>query len=289
MAKVYYALIASFFSLQVHGASCCGGGQSASSLISGDHLQEWTLATLLRSDIGQTNNNGQALMDAESNKDQTWTTSTEYKKLLYPRFQSNIGLTFTQKEAKRLGKYESSGGFGDLGSGIFYETLTNYSYEALLPRLFLGVKIIFPLGESSFNSKKELRTDIRGTGFYKIDLPLIAIKNNWKFSITPQYLPAQKNLSSTYAFTSVGTYTYSINDQIDLATTLQWSYLAKKKFYFQTLVPGQYWDITISPSWMITPETSVSLSYNDSTLIGKNRNSALYRSLSLGITMSELL
>lgn len=289
MAKIYYTLITLLLSTNVYAASCCGGGQSASSLIIGDHLQEWTFLTLFRSDIGQTNNNGQALMDADENKDQTFTTSVEYKKLFGERAQGNMSLNFTQKESKRLGKNETSSGLGDLGIGTFYEAVTNYSYNEWLPRLFIGVKLIIPFGENNFNSKKELRTDIRGAGFYKLDAPLVAVKNNWKLSATPQYLPKQKNLVPTYAFTTAGSYTYSLNDKFDFSTTLQWNYLASKKYQSQNLLAGQYWDITLAPMWMLTKTTSVNLSYTDSTLLGKSRNSTLYRSASLGITWSELL
>lgn len=289
MAKIYYTLITLLLSSNLYAASCCGGGSSASSLIVGDHLQEWTFSTLLRSDIGQTNNNGQALMDTDDNKDQTFTTSVEYKKLFGERTQANMSLNFTQKESKRLGKNETSSGLGDLSVGSFYEAVTNYSYNEWLPRLFVGAKFIIPFGENNFNSKRELRTDIRGTGFYKLDLPIVAVKNEWKLSATPQYLPKQKNLSSTYAFTTAGSYTYSFNDEFDFSTTLQWNYLAEKKYQSQTLVPGQYWDITLAPMWMFTKTTSVNLSYTDSTLLGKSRNSALYRSVSLGMTWSELL
>lgn len=289
MAKIYYTLITLLLSSNLYAASCCGGGSSASSLIVGDHLQEWTFSTLLRSDIGQTNNNGQALMDGDDNKDQTFTTSAEYKKLFGERAQANMSLNFTQKESKRLGKNETSSGLGDLSVGSFYEAVTNYSYNEWLPRLFVGAKFIIPFGENNFNSKRELRTDIRGTGFYKLDIPFVAVKNEWKFSATPQYLPKQKNLSSTYAFTTAGSYTYSFNDEFDFSTTLQWNYLAEKKYQSQTLVSGQYWDITLAPMWMFTKTTSVNLSYTDSTLLGKSRNAALYRSVSLGMTWSELL
>ena len=289
MAKIYYTLIIFLFCANLYAASCCGGGSSASSLIVGDHLQEWTFSTLLRSDIGQTNNNGQALIDGEDNKDQTFTTSVEYKKLFGERTQANISLNFTQKESKRLGKNETSSGLGDLSVGTFYEAITNYSYNEWLPRLFIGAKLIVPFGENNFNSKRELRTDIRGTGFYKIDVPIVAVKNEWKFSVTPQYLPTQKNLTSTYAFTTAGSYTYSFNDEFDFSTTLQWSYLAEKKYQSQTLVPGQYWDITLAPMLMFTKTTSVNLSYTDSSLLGKSRNSALYRSIAVGMTWSELL
>jgi hypothetical protein len=289
MAKIYYTLITLLFCTNLYAASCCGGGSSASSLIVGDHLQEWTFSTLLRSDIGQTNNNGQALMDSDDNKDQTFTTSVEYKKLFGERAQANMSLNFTQKESERLGKNETSSGLGDLGLGAFYEAVTNYSYNEWLPRLFVGAKFIIPFGENNFNSKKELRTDIRGTGFYKLDIPFVAVKNEWKLSATPQYLPKQKNLSSTYAFTTAGSYTYSFNDEFDFSTTLQWNYLADKKYQSQNLVSGQYWDITLAPMWMFTKTTSVNLSYTDSTLLGKSRNSALYRSVSVGMTWSELL
>lgn len=289
MAKIYYTLVTIFLCTQLHAASCCGGGQSASSLIIGDHLQELSFSTLLRSDIGQTNSSGQALMDSSDNKDQTLTASIEYKSLFNSRLQYNIGLTYTQKESKRLRKSEESKGLGDLGIGIFYEALTNYSYDAWLPKLFIGLKQLVPLGKNNFNSKKEFRTDVRGTGFYKLDLPIVAAKNKWKFSMTPQYLPEQKYLSTTYAFSAASTYTHSFNEKLDLSLTLQWSYLAEKKFQTQILVSGQYWDLTLSPSWVLNKTTSINFNYSDSTLIGKSRNSALYRTFSLGMTLSELL
>lgn len=270
-------------------ASCCGGGQSASSLILGDRLQEWTASTLYRSDLGQSNNDGKALFDGDNNRDQTLTYSLEYKKLFTDRFQSNISVNFIQKESKRLGKKESNSGFGDLGLGAFYEAFTNYNYSSWKPRAFIGIKLIAPFGENNFNSKKELRTDIRGTGFYKIDLPAVLVRDVWKFSLTPQYLPGQKNLDSTYAFATAGTYTHAFNDAFDISATFQWSYLAKKTYKSQTLVAGQYWEVSLSPAWTITPTTSLNLNYSDSTLIGINRNSALYRSVALGMTWAELL
>lgn len=289
MAKIYSVIIGMLLMGETYAASCCGGGQSASSLMIADHEQEWTVSTVLRSDIGQTNNNGQALMDGANNKDQTFTSSVEYKKLLTSRLQANTNISFVQKESSRLGKKESSEGLGDLALGGFYEVLTNYSYRPLQPRIFSGLKFVIPFGDNNFNSKKELRTDLRGTGYYKIDLPTAFVINAWKFSLTPQYFPAQKYLDPTYAFATAGTYTYSFNDQFDLSSTLQWSYLAKKRHQNQTLVSGQYWEVSISPAWMITKSTALNLSYSDSTLIGKSRNSALYRSVSLGMTWSELL
>ena len=289
MAKIYSSLILFLFSNLTYAASCCGGGQSASSVMIADHLQEWTISTNFRDDLGQTNNEGLALMDGEENKDQTFTSAIEYKKLLSARTQGNVSVNYIQKEAKRLGKNETNGGFGDLALGSFYEALTNYNYIPLAPRIFTGIKIIIPFGENNFNSKKELRTDIRGTGFYKIDLPIVGVVNAWKFSISPQYLPDQKNLSSTYAFATAGTYTYSVTEEIDISGTLQWSYLAKKKYQNQSLIAGQYWEVSISPSWMLSKNNSLNLNYSDSTLLGISRNSALYRSVSLGMTWSELL
>lgn len=290
MAKIYYALILTLvIHIDVHAASCCGGGSSASTLIIADHLQEWTLSTQFRSDIGQSNNDGKALMDASSNQDHTSTTNLEYKKQLTSRFQGNFGLTFIHKNSKRLGKEESSSGFGDLGLGSFYELLTNYNYSELNPRLFAGLKFIVPFGDNNFNSNKELRTDIRGSGFYKIDVPVVLVIEQWKFSLSPQYLPKQKELSSTYAFTTAGSYTYAFNDQFDLSMTVQWSYLATKKFQNLRVLVGQYWELSLAPSWILSPTASINLNYSDSSLIGKNRNSAIYRSLALGLTVSELL
>lgn len=289
MAKIYRALVLFLISTKAFSASCCGGGQSASSLMIADHLQEWTFSTLLRSDIGQTNNDGKAMMDDDANKDQTFTTSLEYKTLFTDRFQGNLSLSYVQKHAKRLGKNEKDAGLGDLGFGAFYEALTNYNYNAWTPRLFVGAKFIIPFGENNFNSKGSLRTDIRGTGFYKLDLPVVMVHGNFKGSLTPQYLPKQKYLNSTYAMSAAGTYTYSLTTEIDISSGLQWNYLAKKQYQKETLVPGQYWEVSLSPSWMFQKNASLNLNYSDSTLLGKSRNSALYRSFSLGMTWSELI
>jgi hypothetical protein len=242
MAKNLYTLIILFFMHDLHAASCCGGGSSASSLIIGDHLQEWTLADQYRSDIGQTNNDGGAMMDADDNSDHTNTLSLEFKRMFTPKAQGNLSLKF-----------------------------------------------IIPFGENNFNSNKELRTDIRGSGFYKIDVPIVLVKNEWKFSATPQYLPSQKNLSHTYAFTTAGSYSYSFNDKFDLTSTVQWSYQAHKTYLKQNLVSSQYWDLSLSPAWFFTPGKSLNLTYSDSSLLGKSRNSAIYRAISLGMTWAVLL
>jgi hypothetical protein len=289
MAKNLYTLIILFFMHDLHAASCCGGGSSASSLIIGDHLQEWTLADQYRSDIGQTNNDGGAMMDADDNSDHTNTLSLEFKRMFTPKAQGNLSLTYIFKDSERLGKNESSSGLGDIGLGGFYEVLTNYNYNELNARLFAGIKFIIPFGENNFNSNKELRTDIRGSGFYKIDVPIVLVKNEWKFSATPQYLPSQKNLSHTYAFTTAGSYSYSFNDKFDLTSTVQWSYQAHKTYLKQNLVSSQYWDLSLSPAWFFTPGKSLNLTYSDSSLLGKSRNSAIYRAISLGMTWAVLL
>ena len=97
MGKSYYALIFILLTKNALAASCCGGGQSASSLILGDRMQEWTLSTILRSDIGQTNNEGESLLDGKNNRDQTFTNALEYKKLFTSRLQSNISINFIKK------------------------------------------------------------------------------------------------------------------------------------------------------------------------------------------------
>lgn len=289
MAKIYSAVIFLLFSANAFSASCCGGGQSAASLIIADHLQEWTFSTLLRRDIGQTNNDGKALMDDDNNRDQTLTASLEYKKLFKDRFQGNVGLSFTEKNAKRLGKKEKDTGLGDFSLGVFYEAITNYTYSTWAPRLFLGAKITVPFGENNFNSEKNLRTDIRGSGFYKIDLPIVMVRGDFKGSLAPQYFPKQKYLNSTYGFSTAGTYTYSLSSEIDFSSTLQWNYLAKKKHQGQSLIASQFWEVSLSPSWAFQKDVSLNLNYSDSTLLGKSRNSALYRSVSIGMTWSELI
>lgn len=288
MAKIYSALIFFLISINANAASCCGGGQAAASVMIADHLQEWTYSTVLRSDIGQTNNEGQSMMD-EENTDQTFTNTIEYKRLFTDRFQGNISLNFIQKESKRLGKNEKSSGLGDFDFGVFYEALTNYSYTEWSPRVFVGTKFIIPFGENNFNSKNNLRTDIRGTGFYKIDLPVVLVISDFKASITPQYIPEQKYLNSAYAFSTSASYTYSMITDFDITSTLQWNYIGQKKHHDLSLVASQYWEISLSPSWNFRPDASVNLNYSDSTLLGKSRNSALYRSVSLGVTLSELL
>lgn len=289
MAKIYSALIFLFFSRNIYAASCCGGGQAAASVIIADHLQEWTFTNNFRADIGQTNNDAMALMDGDENKDHTFTSTVEYKKLITSRLQGNTNISFVQKKSERLGKNESNSGLGDLALGAFYEVLTNYSYIPLQPRIFTGLKFIIPFGKNSFNSKKELRTDIRGTGFYKFDLPIVAAVGAWKFSISPQYFPKQKSLSPTYAFATAASYTYSLTDKIDISATTQWSYLAKKRNKEKNLIAGQYWELSLSPTLMISKSNSLNLNYSDSTILGKSRNSALYRSVSLGMTWAELL
>jgi hypothetical protein len=289
MAKVLFALILLSLTSILQAASCCGGGSSASSLIVGDHLQEWTLSGLYRSDIGQTNNDGMAMMDAEDNRDHTFTESLDYKRLLADRAQGNLSATYVLKNSKRLGKEESSSGFGDVGIGGFYEAITNYNYNKWNSRIFLGAKFIIPFGENSFSSNKDLRTDIRGSGFYKIDVPLVFTKDEFKFSLTPEYLPSQKNLSHTYAFASAGSYTYSFDDRFDITTTIQWSYLARKTYLNQNIISGQYWELSLSPAWFFAADKSLNLTYSDSSLLGKSRNSAIYRAFALGLTWSDLL
>lgn len=289
MAKISLSLIIYFYSNIAIAASCCGGGQAASSVMTADHLQEWTVSTNFRHDLGQTNNDGQALMDSEQNTDQTFTNAIEYKKLISERVQANMGVTYVKKVVRRLGKNETNSGFGDLTMGPFYEALTNYNYIPFAPRIFVGMKLSIPFGKNNFNSQQELRTDIRGTGFYKLDVPIVALKDAWKFSLSPQYIPKQKNLNSTYVFTTAGSYTYSISEEVEFSGTLQWSYLAKKTYQQQSIIAGQYWEVSLSPSWMFSKSNSLNLNYIDSTLLGKSRNSALYRSLSLGMTWSELL
>jgi hypothetical protein len=76
---------------------------------------------------------------------------------------------------------------------------------------------------------------------------------------------------------------------ISIGTVFTWSYQQAKEFSgtIHTFSQSEYfWELNFFVNWTISREQALGLSYSDSTLIGKNINSPLYRNVALTFTKS---
>ena len=293
MKKIILFFFVIFLPLSTYGASCCGGGSSSSAIITGDTQQELTLGYSYRNDIGQTDNNGLATLHNSSIIDQQFLYTFQLARMFFDRFQSSLKIGVTTKEIDKQKRAEKNSGLQDIEVQSSYEFMPEYTYSPIKPRGFSYLKFAIPMSKSLYDSTSPVFSDVRGTGQFSVAPGLFFIKKltalSLKSGVEYQYYLGKQysefKLDDYYKFiVPFGiSYPFSLYP-VTLSATSTWNYQSPKKLNgsIQSRSASEYfWDLNISTSLHLANLTSFTLAYSDSTLIGKNINSPLYRIIGL--------
>lgn len=294
-------LIALVFSMHAHASSCCGGGSSSSMIITGDNAQEFNLGYSYRNDLGQTDRDGWATLHDGRTKDQQTALNLQYQRLLEDQFQLGGKISLVNKSLRKQGRVERKSGLGDLDLQGTYEFLPERTYSLLKPRGFLYTKVGIPNSRSLYDSKSVVFSDVRGAGLYNVSLGTFFLK---RFSVTTLKagMEVQHLFGRTFPEGKLGDYnkvivplgaTYAFDPvPLSLGINSTWNYQTKKKFNgaISSFTEKEYfWETGTFLNWSLNREETWGISYSDSTLVGKNINSPLYRSFALNYTHATAL
>ena len=274
-------------------ASCCGGGSSSSVIITGDNQQELSLGYSYRNDIGQTDNQALASLNDNSIKDHQFLYSLQFARMLFDRFQTSIKMGVTSKELDKQHRIEKKSGLQDIELQSTYEFMPEYTYSKYKPRGFGYLKLSVPMSKSLYDSESQLFSDVRGSGLYSLAPGLFFLKKisalSLKSGFEYQYYFGKRfsdsTLSDYYKLVIPFGASYVLDQHpVVLSITSTWNYQTSKNLvgFIQSESPSEYfWDLNLSSTYRLSDAAGISLSYSDSSLIGKSVNSPLYRIIGL--------
>jgi hypothetical protein len=296
MKKIFLALLFLVFHNDLFAASCCGSGASSSLIIIGDNIQEYSLGFSYRNDLGQTDNKGWASFHGADVVDSQSAFNFQLQRQANDRYQFAIKSAIIQKNIKKQNRKEVNQGMGDVDLQATFEFLPEFTYSVWKPRGFVYMKTTIPMSQSLYDSSSSIFSDVRGSGLYSLSMGTFFIKHisNITFKTTLEW---QHFLAKDFAQMSLKSYdklfvplgmSYAFDPSpFAFGLGASWSYQAPKKFsgsISATSNEEYFWDFNTFINWTISREHSLGLSYSDTTLIGKNINSSLYRSLALSYT-----
>lgn len=303
MKKYFIIYILIIFSLKVNASSCCGGGSSSSMIITSDNQKEFSFGIAHRSDIGQTNNSAQSTFNNDQIVDQKQTLSLSAGFLLKDYWQLALKTGIAKKTVHKSGLKETNQGLTEVEAQGTYEYLPEYNYHPYKPRGFIFVKVSIPTSKSIYDSESRILSDVRGSGLYsltlgnflfkktndftfKLGLDLthtfggnfksIQLKNYQKFSIPLGISYVVPN--SDFSVGATETFNYTLpKTTVALSSNGQNSKSSQE----------YYWDLNFFVNYSKERDSIWSISYSDSSIIGKSVNSPLYRSIALNYTFVE--
>lgn len=296
MKKLISTLFLFFLSDKLFAGSCCGGGSSSSLILTGDNVQEYSLGLVYRNDLGQTDNGGWASFHNDQTTDRQMVFNLQFQRQMAEYWQLAIKSSFIQKDLEKQNRREKTSGAGDVDFQGTYEFLPEFTYSAWKPRGFGYLKLSIPTSNSLYDSTSPIYSDVRGTGLYSLSTGVFFIKHISDLTLKSAF-EWQHFLGKHFAQTTILDYdklvvplgvSYGLDPKpIAIGAGATWSYQTKKKFtgtISGSANPEYFWELNAFANWIVSRETSIGISYSDSTLVGKNINSSLYRTIGLTYT-----
>jgi hypothetical protein len=297
--KTIFILITILSSFNLFASSCCGGGSSSSMIITGDNQSEYSFSFSQRTDIGATDSKGYSTVNNQNVLDQQSVYNLQFQNLIADRLQVAVKTSFVQKQIRKQNRFENESGFGDIELQGSFEFLPEYTFSAYKPRGFVYLKGSIPTSHSLYNSNSAVFSDVRGSGLYSLSAGSFFIKHisNWtlKSGAELQHLFGKNfnnvNLDSYQKFyLPIGVAYSNQNWPITLGVNSTFNYQTSKTLsgaVNSTSGKEYFWELGTFVNWTISREETLGLSLSDSSLVGKNINSSLYRTIGLSYTIAD--
>lgn len=260
-------------------SSCCGGGSSSSLIILGDHEAEISLGTSFRNDFGNTDGHGEAFYNDKKARDTKKSLSLQGQFLIADFHQVALKLGFSEKDIKKGDLQDKKQGFDDSTVQYTYEFMPETTYSLYRPRGFIYLKGTISHSKSIHDSKSKVYADVFGAGEDSMGAG---------FLFTKKYGNILYKLGHEYSkFLKEGFY--------KSATPMGLTYSKPKSkisvglndtFIFEEENSVQYFELGAFINFEQNDDLLYSLSYSNSSLLGKSLNAPLYETISLNAIFS---
>ena len=147
-----------------HAASCCGGGFSSPSLITGDEKATFSVeigSSMLDKDVSS-----HGIWKHRTSPEQLDTFKIQAAHIFADRFQVGAGLPLVRRSRAGI----DSTGLGDAFLNLGYEVLPEFEYSVWRPRGVSYLTLTTPTGRSIQEASDSLQLDARGRGFWSLGL-----------------------------------------------------------------------------------------------------------------------
>jgi hypothetical protein len=289
-----FSFLLFFISAKIYAASCCGGGANFPGLITGESKSQLSTSISHSSVIGHTDSNKKALFHSDDNKERSQTFKIVGAFKLNEDFQAGLAVPVVRRSINRQGKNADSTGLGDVEVYGAYEFLPELTYSAWKPKGYFFTGLTLPTAPSIHEAEViRFSERARGKGFViaKAGLSFFKINGNFDFQFLAQIeKPFSREFENTgftvekdpgFGWSSLVSMGYSpFGDNLRLGLSVAPSAKAAvRNKNNEVLSDSQFvWDTSLSASYLVSMEWTVSLTYNDQTILGPSKNAILTRS-----------
>jgi hypothetical protein len=268
-------------------------------IITSDNQKEISLGYSHRTDIGQTNSDGKSTFNNSQIIDEKNSLNIGTSFLIKDQWQFGIKTSLVEKTVQKSGIKETNKGFSDIDIQGSFEYLPEFNYHPYKPRGFVYFKTTVPTSQSIYDSESKILSDVRGSGLYSVSMGNFLIKKfdliTLKFGTEFSYVFGKNfnsyKLKDFQKFTVPLGIAYAIsNSDFSIGLTDTFSYTFPKTTIGNISSKSSkeyFWDINTFLNYSKNRDSIWSLSYSDSTLVGKSINSPLYRTVGLTYTFVQ--
>lgn len=273
-------------------ASCCGGGISTPSLITGDDKAQ--ISTTLTHSKVDTDVFSNGVWQKRTSDDLTDTLKIEGAHIFNDRFQAGFSVP-VQSRTKAGDQGGKSSGFGDLSAQMGYEYLPDWDYNPWRPHGVGFLSLVVPTGKSIYEAQESGGLDSHGRGFYSLGIGTALTKTwskldgNFTFEVHRSF---EKTVHDSQLDGTIKPgYGHSISigsgynlKNLRIGGTLAWSEEDPIDVQGSNSSAGskqRYATGTLATSYLFEDNWSGSILYTDQTIFGNPSNSSLSKSIAV--------
>lgn len=289
--KLFFLLLFSFITWEVHAASCCVANTSVPNLMILPARWQQTFTVASSRVIGDVNPQGSSTFRNKENKERTNMARMDLAYGWTEKYQNGVSFKYQNKKRTFNGEGANDSGWSDLG---LFQAFQPIKYQ----RTFIFNSINVPTSNSLYDSNEDFSVDAHGAGTYQAGLGVFHIENfkSWdvvlssevhhSFARTFEKGDTEKEVGRFWGGSlSAGVgyipwrskYRYGVNLTPRLEGDKSVTINDRQNISKQSLV----WDSVFNVTYTMNAQYAFGVSYLDQTIFGPARNTLLNRSLSV--------
>jgi len=211
------------------------------------------------------------------------------------RLQAGISVPLQLNQLSQGTRAEDSVHLSDVSLVLGYETLPEWEYSVLKPRVFSFLQFTLPTGRSIYESESRLGSDVSGLGQVQVSVGSIALKrwSNFDVNLLAKWgmifgrnfqNPISGEVALGNAFGGTGSVGagYSPGERLRFGGALSIDYQSPVEILDATALSvtseRMVWNANLSLMLLIASDDSLVFGYQDQTWFGPASNTSLSRS-----------
>jgi hypothetical protein len=276
---------------EAEAASCCGGGFSSPSIITGD--ERATLSSELSYATVTTEVSSGGIWQTRSSPESLESLKLQGAHIFSDRFQIGASLPVI----RRTRAASSSSGIGDTAFNLGFEVLPEWEFSEWRPRGVSYLTLVIPTGRSIQDASESLQLDARGRGFWSLGLGttltkvlgtfdlVSAIEGHKSFAKSVSTAESQSELTPGFGGSLLVGAGFNFKDaRIGASLTANYEDAVETRGPIASSgAPSRFATFTLSASRMLGDDWAAAVAYSDQHLFGAPINTSLLEGFSLSV------